>query len=221
MKRMKKLLGLILLVGMIWSFSSCDDDEEVVGVVYFPVIVTHTVENAIDYQTTGLEYITYTASLLVNESLEEPKEVYNYSATASNTWENGWNKASYEYSGLTTTEGIDFESKLTGEYETYYMISDDSVDNEWILSEITIESDFYKISGTTSREGMQYSKVYEDSFESTVILHFENLEVNRITGQIKSGTITFSYEGKSSYGATYESSGEVIYSDYSSVVVIS
>lgn len=217
---MKKLLGLILLVGMLGVFTSCDEEEEVVGVVYYPVIVTHTIGNAIDFQTAGLDYMTWTASMLVNESLEDPKEVYTYSASASNTWANGSNTTQYEYTGTTTAEGIDFESTLLVEYETYLMKSDDDVVSQWEMKEISSDSDYYRLSGTTSRTGMQYSKVYEDSFESTVVFTFDNLEVNRVTGFIKSGVVKFTYEGNSSYGVTYNSTGEIRYSDYKSVLVL-
>lgn len=220
MKMMRKLLSLILLVGMLGVFTSCDEEEEVVGVVYYPVIVTHTIGNAIDYQTAGLDYMTWTASMLTNESLEDPKEVYTYNASASNTWANGSNNTQYEYTGTTTAEGIDFESTLLVEYETYLMKSDDDVVSQWELKDISADSDYYKLSGTTSRTGMQYSKVYEDSFESTVVLSFEDLEVNRVTGFIKSGVVKFTYEGNSSYDVTYNSTGEIRYSDYKSVLVI-
>lgn len=220
MEVMKKILGLVLLFGMLGLFTSCDEENDIIGVVYFPVIVTQTVQNAVNYQTNGLEFMIYASALVANESIDAPKEVYDYSSSVSNTWVNGWSKVSYMYAGTVQSDSIKFDSDLSGEYETYLMKSDDKVVNNWMMSDITNDSDYYTLSGTTTRTGMQYSKVYEDNFESTIEQTFENLVVNRITGQIKSGTINFTYVGTSSYGANFNNFGQVVYGDYSSVIII-
>jgi hypothetical protein len=114
--------------------------------------------------------------------------------------------------------GISFKSEADGEYETLNITSDDRVENDWMLMNISEASDYYRINGASERGGYQYSKVFEDSFSSSIVLTFDNLEVNRVTGKIKKGKIVFTYVGKSSYGETYSNSGTVEYSDYENVL---
>ena len=217
-KQMKKIFQLLIILGMFLSFTSCEEEEEVVYVSFLPGIVVDIIGDAIEEQTLGIDYVTLQASSLVNESLENPQPTYTYNTSVSNTWLNGWNSYQYSYNAVSVAEGIEFDSSSDGEYETYLMTSDDEIENDWLLSNISSESDYYNISGETVREGMQYSKAYKDSFESTIHLTFENITVNRVTGYIKEGTITYTYEGVSSYGETYSNQGEIRYSDYTSVI---
>lgn len=213
---MKKLLSILLVVGVVFSFTSCED-EEVYTVSYFPIIVNNTINDAIAYETSGLDFMTYQASLIATESIENPQEIYSDTISSNNTWENGWTNYQYSYSAVVTSEGIEFTSVSDSEYETFLMKSEDSANNQWVLTNILAESDFYNLSGITIRSGNQFSKTYKDSFDSTVEFNFQNLEVNRITGDIKNGTVSFKYTGKSSYGEVYTCSGEVRYSDYKNV----
>ncbi|TKG96584.1 hypothetical protein EYV94_04865 [Puteibacter caeruleilacunae] len=214
---MKKILGILMILGACLGFYSCEDEDEVI-IAYYPIIVQNTVTHAIAYETIGLDFLTMQASIIVNESIENPQPSYSESEHINNSWVNGWNNYDYEMTAIVNGEGIDFTSSASGAYETYLMKSDDEIINNWELIEIVENSDYYRLSGESTRTGSQYSKAYDDSFESTVTFTFNNVEVNRITGFIKQGTVKFTYQGVSSYGAEYTSSGEVVYSDYKNVV---
>jgi len=214
---MNKIYSLILLIGALFMFSSCEE-EEVVEVHYFPVVVSNTVENAIYYQL-GLDFLSYNASQIVNESIVEPKESYQYNTDVNNSWANGWSNYEYHYNATTVGDEINFDSSVDGEYETYLMTSDDESESQTVLSQISASSDYFLLSGNASKDGFQYSKTYKDSFNSTVDLNFENLEVNRITGYIKHGTVSFIYNGTSSYGVSYNCTGKIEYNDYVSILV--
>jgi hypothetical protein len=217
---MRIMIGLILLLGIFFGFSSCDEDDEVIGVVYYPVIVTHTVGCALDYNTSGLDFMASMASIVVNESLIEPKDVYTYDADVVRSWDKGWSSTNYEYIGTSVEEGIDYNADFSIDYESQYMISEDEAMSEGLIKNISDRSNYFRLSGESTRTCMQYSKTYDDSFESTVVLTFEDLEVNRVIGKIKEGIVKYTYNGKSSYGETYTSSGEIIYSDYLNMIVV-
>ena len=214
---MKKIYSL--LVGALFLFASCDDDETIT-VIYFPDIIEDIVENILDGNTLGLDFTIEQSSELVNESITDPKETYSHTEDIDNEWGNGSSKYTFEYNAQTNEQGIEFIATASGEYETTLLTSDDKAENNWNISDISADSDFYSLSGESTRIGTQYTKLHEDNFESNVELDFENIEVNRVTGTIKQGVVSFTFEGVSSTGEAYTSTGKIQYSDYERVITI-
>lgn len=214
---MKKIYSL--LVGALFLFASCDDDDETIQVIYFPDIISDIIEDALDNNTVGFEFMVEQSSLLVNESLTDPKSDFTYAEEINRSWINGWSKYSFDYTGETKDGGIEFLANAEGEYETYWMKSDDKSDNNWMLGDIAAESEFYTLSGQTIRDGYQYTKVYNDKFKSDMVMEFDNIVVDRIKGTIKEGVVRFTFEGVSSWDEIYTNSGQIRYSDYINEVI--
>lgn len=214
---MKKIYSL--LVGALFLFASCDDDETVT-VIYFPDIIEDIVENVLDGNTLGLDFTIGQSSGLVNESITDPKETYSHTENVDNEWGNGWSKYIFEYNAQSNEQGLEFIATASGEYETTLLTSEDKADNNWSISDISADSEFYSLTGTSTRIGSQFTKIHDDNFKSNMELSFENLEVNRITGSIKQGVVSYTFEGISSLGEVYTSTGKIQYSDYERVVTI-
>ena len=214
---MKKIYSL--LVGALFLFASCDDDETVTF-IYFPDIIEDVIENVLDGNTLGLDFTIEQSSNLVNESITDPKEAYSHTEDVDNEWGNGSSNYAFEYNARTIEQGIEFLATASGKYETTLLTSDDKAENNWNISETTADSDFYTLTGKSTRVGTQFTKIHDDTFESKVQLDFENIQVNRITGSIKQGIVNFTFEGLSSTGEDYTSTGKIQYSDYERVITI-
>jgi len=214
---MKKIYSL--LVGALFLFASCDDDETVTF-IYFPDIIEDVIENVLDGNTLGLDFTIEQSSNLVNESITDPKEAYSHTEDVDNEWGNGSSNYAFEYNARTIEQGIEFLATASGKYETTLLTSDDKAENNWNISEPTADSDFYTLTGKSTRVGTQFTKIHDDTFESKVQLDFENIQVNRITGSIKQGIVNFTFEGLSSTGEDYTSTGKIQYSDYERVITI-
>jgi len=214
---MKKIYSL--LVGALFLFASCDDDETVTF-IYFPDIIEDVIENVLDGNTLGLDFTIEQSSNLVNESITDPKEAYSHTEDVDNEWGNGSSNYAFEYNAKTIEQVIEFLATASGKYETTLLTSDDKAENNWNISETTADSDFYTLTGKSTRVGTQFTKIHDDTFESNVQLDFENIQVNRITGSIKQGIVNFTFEGLSSTGEDYTSTGKIQYSDYERVITI-
>ncbi|MCG8580160.1 MAG: hypothetical protein MI866_09600 [Bacteroidales bacterium] len=215
---MKRLLNLLLVIGILAGLSACDSEDESIYILVNPALIEDIVEDFIEDSSYGVEKQVEIATKVANESITHPAEVYQESLVNYYESEYGYYNYDMIYTANQLESGIEFKSSADGEYQTPYLTSDDRVENDWMLMAIDAGSDYYQINGSSTRFGYQYSKTYEDSFSSKIVFTFDNLEVNRVTSRIKKGTIVFTYMGESSYGETYSNSGTVEYSDYVSVL---
>ncbi|MCL3782472.1 hypothetical protein EMN47_18980 [Prolixibacteraceae bacterium JC049] len=214
---MKKwiFIGMVMVAAL---FTACNEEDEVIYIFSYSEILEHSIDNMLEGETFGVDQQIKFATEVVEKSLSSPAPEYNDSKEA--IYNGSFSTYSYnvDYSGVQMDSEIAFTSMAEGAYETPLMTSKDNFSNTWTLSEIAVDSDFYRITGTSTRNGNQYSKTYKDSFDSEITFTIEQLEVNRVTGNIKSGTVQFNFKGTSSYGEAYTKTGTVQYSDYQSVV---
>ena len=113
---------------------------------------------------------------------------------------------------LTCTEQVptQYEFKATGRalYDFPRMSSDDSVNNKIVVTGLSNDSTFYKVSQTYIRTGTQQSKIGKmHKFTSTVTVSSTNMYVNKT-----SGTATVNIKGESSSGKSFTLSGTLTFS---------
>ena len=214
MKKLRNWLFLSLGILMI-GLTSCEDDEvDSVVWIFTPDLVGNIVSNTLETETFGVGAQIAIATEIANDYIENSETELSSSSVAEYNGTFGGYLYSYDFDGVVEGEIMDFASTAMGKYETPLMTSDDQFINFWNIEGLSIESDIITFTGTSTRTGEQYSKVYEDSFDSTIEFSIESLDVNRITGQIKSGTIHFVFNGETSYGYTAQQTGKIEYSDY-------
>lgn len=214
MKKFKNWILLSLGVLML-GLTACEDDDVDGVLVFFPNdLIGEIVSNTIETETFGIVAQIEIATQLADNYIENPETEMSAFSVAEYNGEFGGYLYSYDYDAVSMNDSMMFESTASGQYETLLMTSDDQFINSWYMDELKEESDFVVFTGTSTRTGEQYSKVYEDSFSSSIEFDIDDLEVNRITGQIKSGTINFVINGETSYGDTMQQLGKIQYSDY-------
>ena len=208
--------NLIIIIGLfsLLTFTSCEDSSEIIYVYSYPDVSSEVIENSVYKDTYGLHFETMNLTKAMNELLENSVESYNTNSEDSFYGAVAWYEYQYENSLIVDGEQYIFESSAEGEYETILMYSDDEIQNSWIVSGYDKTLDYFRISGQSIRTGLQYSKKYDDSINSIIQFTTNELLVNRINGLIKSGEVNFSYNGVSSYGDNFLSTGKIIYSDY-------
>jgi hypothetical protein len=210
MKRYTTIVVALILI----IFSSCRKRTETVYVVNYQYITEQSVKNAILHETFGINQQIEHSSVIVNQEINDPQENYNGDKFNKYTGAFGWHEYTMNYDVLKPDNNLQYTATANGRYETMLMTSEDIIKNEWILSSMKADSDLYIITGESERSGSQYSKEFNDGFTSDITLNIKNIEVNRNTSAIKSGTITFTFNGISSYGNNFNSSGTIYYNDY-------
>ena len=211
MSRIIKTFTMIIAISLL----SCTKETETIYIIRDSSIIKDVVKESVEEVAYGLKKQMKKNTELVNIAISDPKD--HYSGTESEEY----NSSTYYYDYLfdyimnrINSDSYRFESEYNGEYESYYLISDDSIRNNWQISQISEESDYYLLSGTTSRIGYQYSKIYEDYINSGITFNYSSIQINRINAKIKSGSIEFVCDWISSNGETNVTSGTIVFSDY-------
>lgn len=214
---MKKIRNWILLsLGVImFGITGCEEDEVGQVLVIYPNdLIGDIIISSLETETFGIGAQIAIATNFTDSYIENPgvdmssslvSEYYDVCCACLYT---------YDYDAIVDDSNMNFESIASGQYETLRMTSDDKYMNSWIIKGVDYENEIITFIGSSIRDGEQYSKIYKDSFSSTIDFNIENLEVNRITGQIKNGIIDFVFYGKTSYGNSTQQTGKVQYSDY-------
>ncbi len=216
---MKYLITGISLMLSALSISSCQkENTKVIHIFKDGETLEQMINDFIGTETFGIENQALLITEWVNESLNQPQPSYHYDKEA--TFNGIYGNYAYNYTGtaLRSNDSLQVALNAHGQYETFYLYSNDSVKVEWLLSAIDANTELYTSKGSSARQGEQYSKVYNDSFNSLLTFHFDGLSINRTTGAIQDGTILFAFTGTSSYGETYVNSGTLTYSNYQKVV---
>ncbi len=217
---MKNIIFLAIAFLSVLFLASCEEEEpkEVVYIFSDGIILESAVNDFLGSETFGIEHQAAIVSNIVNESIDNPQETYNFSEQAEFFGSYGSYDYSYSYMANNLSDTIEVKLDAKGEYETFYVSSNDLVNSDWDIGGVDMNNDFFNCKGISTRDGNQFSKIYEDYFDSELKFVIENLKINKITKTIKSGKVTFEFEGRSSYGEVFTSSGTIEYSDYQKVI---
>jgi len=105
-----------------------------------------------------------------------------------------------------------FSRTLSGTYETPRMSSNDSASGDWVVENLGIAGTEYVLNGSYERNGSQSFKVRDkNSFTSLIRVEVTNLEVNKGSLQITSGTGEFRITGEDGNGNSFEVTGTIIF----------
>ena len=113
-----------------------------------------------------------------------------------------------------------YSRETQGSYESVRMTSTDASTGAWTVDNLILGTT-YVINGTYTREGNQTSKVRnENALTSTITMDITNMDINKGTRRIESGTADVTVAGTSSTGQAFAFSGEIIFQGNGSVVVV-
>lgn len=211
MKRVKTIsarfavcASALLLAG---SLAACSD-EDVKNTGVTEADAADAIEASLTAESNGVAKMAADAS-----ALAETQSVYTASPdlTCGETHTVQYNPAytganfSYDYSGTRmyslfcgndgTPMSFDYDSQVSGTYETPRMLSDDNATTNVSFTNLA-GSDITNITGTYVRNGSQESKVrLRRSFSSVVNISLHNMSISKTTRQITGGTATVSITG--------------------------
>jgi len=111
---------------------------------------------------------------------------------------------SYHYNfSLVNANQFSFTFTMHGMYETPRMASNDSSNGVFQVSNLLIGQN-YLIAGTYNRYGSQASKVRNQvQFRSNLVFSTQDLQVDKNTHRVTSGTATITFYGQSSTGNAF------------------
>jgi hypothetical protein len=101
--------------------------------------------------------------------------------------------------------------KMKGTYDTPRMSCNDSATATLTVGNLVTGTQ-YILNGAYTRDGSQVSKIRnKNSFTSKIILNVNNLQVNKTTGQIASGTASVTITGSTSTGNSFSYGGTITF----------
>ena len=228
-------LNTFLIICSLLVFASCEK-EEVQPTPEEPLTeeeVVALVEGALVSDTEGMAKEAEDAAYVAEEYVEKNEgaglcdtafdttvvRTYNGARiTANYTSQWGWN---VECNDLMIPQILHFNRSTEGSYETLRMRSEDSAASEWQVSSL-LTGDSYIINGNYNRQGSQESRVrLQNSFSSTIVMTITDLQINKETARINSGSGSFQITGAGTGGNSFSYQGTITFlSDGSAEITI-
>ncbi len=204
---------------------SCNSDDSNSSDALQEEDAVEVIENSLKEDTGGLSKTVETTVSLVDEEgvyTETPYincgETYNHNYSFQNEVNNY--SADYQFTstymlncnGNSNPESFSYQFTNVGTYDTPRMGSNDGSNANWSLTGLDSSTDNIALNGSYVRNGSQVSKVrYMNSFTSTLTYSITNLQVNKTSYQIQSGTAAVSFVGTVSNGNQYTYNGSVTF----------
>lgn len=196
------------------------NDEEVVALVEGALIadtegmaqeVSDAVYVADQYTTkTLLGPCGTTSDSTVSRTFNQPQISGSYTTTW--TWTVNCNNFQIPTS-------IDYGRVAQGNYETARMISADSEDSDWTVDNL-VSGVNYVLDGVYTRQGSQTSKIRsQNTFTSDLEITVTDLNVDKGTRQIASGTAAFVLSGSGTGGNAFNYEGSLVFNGNGEAVI--
>jgi hypothetical protein len=223
--RTNEMKSLIFL-GLIGSlmFTSCTKDGETTDIQANEAVeviesalanesngMSKTMSTTLDYATaqnvfTATPYLNcgQVYALSYNESYSASNYSYSYTAQRNallNCDANG------------TRQSFTSNTNFSGNYSTPRMSSDDTIETLFSVTGLSVTNSNTIFNGNYTRKGTQVSKTRNNnSFSSTLTCSLNNINVNKTTYMIQSGSASVNFVGVSSSGNQYTFSGTITFS---------
>lgn len=224
---------LALLTAVALFTTSCDKEPEEPQTVLSEEEIVAVVEGAMLADTDGLaaksEDAAYVADQYtvkdalgggpcgqtqdstISRNYSDPRITASYNATL--TWILNCTTASIPQS-------LDFDWTAQGAYETTRMISDDHANGDLLLENIVTGVN-YVVNGTYTREGSQTSKVHAmNTFTSDLQVNLDDLNLDKGTHRIVSGTASFTLSGNGTAGRSFSYEGTLVFNGGSVTITV-
>lgn len=234
MNTILKSFGLFIMLFVMAFTTSCDrkgDDTPVVEMTISEEDAVDVIEGALTMDTEGLvselEDAAEVADKYAEKTFNEPCGV-TFDSTFTVVESNAFITASYSNhlewtvycNNVEIPVNLDFSRESQGTYETTRMESADASSSAWNLDNLILGTS-YVLNGTYNRSGSQTSKVRnENSLTSAIQMTITNLNVNKGTRRIESGTADLTISGTSSTGQSFSFDAEVIFQGNGAAVVV-
>lgn len=215
--------AMLLITGMTTFSCESDTSDDPVTTTISDEEVLAIVSGTL---TTGTEGITAEAeemAYVADAVLEKGPTALSCGETADSTFTRNLNEGrltalyeNYLFWGLNCNENdlptsIFFGRQMTGDYETERLISDDEATSDWLIESLLLGPN-YIFNGRYERTGTQESKVRDmHSFNSTVIIEIEDLNIDKGEKRIASGIATFNLSGTINSETTFSQEGTIVF----------
>ncbi|HMQ49506.1 MAG TPA: hypothetical protein PKA00_18725 [Saprospiraceae bacterium] len=226
-------LSILTALAFALSLFSCDREnkDNTENLVIEEAEVVEVMEGALKTSSDGMaedmEEAVYLAQEYEEKSGGNPcgesfdsTVVYNVAnsyITAAYTSNWGWTVICNDFN---VPSEIDFTRASAGTYETTRMLSDDSSNGNWNISNLIL-GDAYVFNGVYTRQGSQESKVNEQrAFSSLLSIEVDSINIDKGNQEILSGIASFTLTATGPEGATSTFEGDIVFNGGGSVTLI-
>jgi hypothetical protein len=214
-----------LLIGFGTFFTSCDKDDdtdpqttEISDDEIIAIVSGATVDG-----TEGITAETTEMAYVADDALDEQSSAFmECGETMDSTFVQTIDHVrisgeynTYLYWALNCNNNIPnsitFGHEVSGNYESDRLISDDSADSDWTITNLLTGAN-YIFNGTYERTGTQESTVREmRSFDTTVSITVQDLNMDKGEKEIVSGIANFTLSGTINDETTFTQSGTIVF----------
>ena len=207
MKNRMKKLGLIVLAIVGLTFTSCDNSDNA-------IVIVVSEERAAEIVATSLAYNTYGMASNVNYVSNEISNALNCDEQNTNSGTNDYTSvfgavtSTYQFNEsyskvCSPTETINYSITAFQDIDAVYFTSQQDVEASFVVTGLEDTAVNELFSGSYHREGNWFSKTFNDSLDVEYNMNFSDLNVDKTTYYIISGTSSFSMNAN--YSETTES----------------
>ena len=222
-----------VLLGLVCSlmFTSCAKDDETTDIQANEAVeviesalanesngMSKTMSTTLDYATTQNVFTTvpylncgqdYAQSYTENYSTSN----YSYSYTAQRN-------AQLNCDANGNRQTFNSNTNFSGSYSTPRMSSNDTIETLFSVTGLTATGSTTIFNGSYTRKGTQVSKIRNTSFNSTLTYNLSNINVNKTTFMIQSGSASVNFVGVSSSGNQYTYSGTITFNGNETAILV-
>lgn len=208
MKSNIKKLGLTVIAILGLTLTSCDtDDGDDIIIVISEERAAEIVASSLAYNTYGIasniSYVSNEISTILNCDEQATKSgTNNYTSAFGNVTSTYQFVESYSKT-CTPTEIIDYSISAFQDIDALYFTSQQDVEAGFTVTGLEDTSTNELYSGSYHREGNWFSKTFNDNLDIEYDMDFSDLNVDKTTYYIVSGTSSFSMDAN--YSETSES----------------
>lgn len=211
-----------IIFAMVILVSSCKKSEEVLQAVSEEE-AAEAVENSISSESGGLVQQIEESTAIINSFSESKNDLCGMSFDSTiNIANPSETVITYHYNlnwewvincnQSQLPESVVFSYEMDGGYDAPRMSANDIANQSFELSGLELSSDYWTYNGSYEREGTCQSKIGEQrSFTSKITFEAINMQVDKVTGRLVSGTANVSINSKTSEGKTFSFDGVVTF----------
>jgi hypothetical protein len=229
--KMKKLKSIWAVVILLMVFTSCKRDNSSTALNLEDDEAAEIVASFICTDNGGNSGL-FMDAVFYSENLDSPEKVFReelYDTTFTITNQAGAKinysyTVSYEYGFKYNSQMAAFEFYMdynsNGTYSSARMKSSDSSKGNLILNGLDQDETSYIINGSISRTGNQTTFFRDEkSVTGTLLFNFNEIKIDKTDYEIKSGSGTLTFSGKTSDDLAFSFTGSVEYTANESIIL--
>ncbi|MCB9194792.1 MAG: hypothetical protein H6598_01025 [Flavobacteriales bacterium] len=216
---MKKHITLLILGIALMTISSCRKEDETETKTVTEEETEEVIAKSLESSNSGLTEQFEDATKMANIIMQNPICALTYDSTINKTYSSATRSLDYQFiwgyqmnCNNNIPNNISFTYDANGDYSSVRMDANDVADGTLVLTQLATSQSSYLININYERTGNQTSKIgNQSSFTSDLTITGSNIEIDKTSYEILSGTASFSIAGSADNGNDFSFGGTITF----------